>query len=484
MMKSKTQRVKTERRTKADYWTLRTLRFFPISTFGLLSDFGFRISALSLLFLLTFFPHLTLAAPLPFQTWAPTPPMGWNSWDCFATTVTESQVKAQADYMAEHLARYGWKYIVVDIQWYEPHATGYDYRKNAPLNMDEFGRLWPATNRFPSSSESVGFKSLSSYVQAKGLKFGVHLLRGIPRQAVAQNTLVKGTQVHAADIADTNSICRWNGDMYGVDLSRSGAQDYYNSVFELFAQWGVDFVKVDDISRPYHKSEIEAIRHAIDHTGRPMVLSLSPGETPVAQGEHVSQNANLWRISDDFWDKWSLLLPQFERLRKWTPYRGAGHFPDADMLPLGVVGMGRPTKLTRDEQYTLMTLWCIARSPLIYGGDMTKLDPFTLSLITNAEVLAVNQDSSGNRELFHRDGLVGWVADVPGSPDKYVALFNTRDAQPDAPAAHVTISLTDLGFSSECRVRDVWQQRDLGTSRTEFAAEINAHGAGLYRFAP
>ncbi len=421
------------------------------------------------------------ADPPAFQTWGPSPPMGWNSWDCFATTVTEAQTRAQADYMADRLAPYGWRYIVVDIQWYEPHATGFDYRKGAPLVMDEFGRLWPATNRFPSSVGGVGFKALSDYVHGKGLKFGLHLLRGIPRQAVRQNTSVRGTQVHAVQIADTNSTCAWNGDMYGVDMSRPGAQAYYDSVFRLFAEWGVDFVKVDDISRPYHKAEIEGIRKAIDRSGRPMLLSLSPGETPLAQGEHVSSNANMWRISDDFWDRWSLLLPQFERLRQWTPYRGPGHFPDADMLPLGVVGMGRRTKFTRAEQYTLMSLWCIARSPLIFGGDMTKMDSFTLSLLTNSEVLAVNQHSTRNHELFHTHGLVAWVADVPDSSDKYVALFNTQDAQPGATSARVTVEFAQLGLTGNCRVRALWEQKDLGSFQGRFSAQLPSHGAGLYR---
>lgn len=419
------------------------------------------------------------ASPL-FQTWAPTPPMGWNSWDCFATTVTEAQTRAQADHMAEQLARYGWQYIVVDIQWYEPHARGFDYRKGAPLVMDEFGRLWPATNRFPSAADHVGFKALSDYVHSRGLKFGLHLLRGIPRQAVRQNTLVQGTQIHAAQIADTNSTCAWNGDMYGVDMSRTGAQDYYDSVFRLFADWGVDFVKVDDIARPYHKPEIEAIRRAIDRSGRPMLLSLSPGETPLSEGAHVSTHANMWRISDDFWDRWPLLLPQFKRLRQWTPYRGPGHFPDADMLPLGVIGMGRRTKFTPEEQYTLMSLWCIARSPLIFGGDMTRMDSLTVALLTNSEVLAVDQHSTRNHELFHTNGLVAWVADVPDSSDKYVALFNTRDAAPDATTAQVTVEFAQLGLTGECRVRALWQQKDLGSFRGRFSAELPSHGAGLY----
>jgi hypothetical protein len=218
--------------------------------------------------------------------------------------------------------------------------------------------------------------------------------------------------------------------MYGVDMSKPGAQAYYDSVVALLASWGVDYVKVDDISRPYHdhEAEIEAIRRAIDRTGRPMVLSLSPGETALTAAEHVKQHANLWRISDDFWDNWPALHAQFERLRNWNPHRGPGHWPDADMLPFGVLDLGRrTTRFTPDEQMTVMSLWSIARSPLMHGGDLTKTDAFTMSLLTNAEVLAVNQHSTNNRPLFDRDGLIAWIADVLDSPDRYVALFNTRD---------------------------------------------------------
>ncbi len=375
-----------------------------------------------------------------FLQWAPTPPMGWNSWDSFATTITEAQTKAQADVMAAQLARHGWQYVTVDIQWYEPNATGYDYRKGAKLSMDEWGRLLPATNRFPSAAGGVGFKALADYVHGKGLKFGVHLMRGIPRQAVEANTPVKGTPYRAADIANQNSVCEWNTDMYGVDMTKPGAQAYYDSVFQLFAAWGVDFVKVDDLSRPYHtnQAEVEAVRTAIDHAGRPMVLSLSPGETALTAAEHVKRHANMWRISDDFWDNWPALAEQFERLRKWAPHCGPGHWPDADMLPFGVLDIGRrTTHFTRDEQRTVMTLWSIARSPLIMGGDLTKLDDFTLTLLTNDEVLAVDQHSTGGRELFNHDNLIGWIADVPGSADKYIALFNARDRVPLDPTKAV-----------------------------------------------
>lgn len=420
-----------------------------------------------------------------FLMWAARPPMGWNSWDCFATTITEAQTKAQADVMAEKLKTHGWEYIVVDIQWYEPNAKSFEYRKNATLVTDEFGRLLPATNRFPSAANGVGFKVLADYVHGKGLKFGIHLMRGIPRQAVRENTLVKGTNVRARDIANTNSICTWNPDMYGVDMTKPAAQAYYDSVFELIASWGVDYVKVDDLSRPYHanEKEVEAIRKAIDRAGRPMVLSLSPGETALTAAGHVQQHANLWRISDDFWDTWPALHEQFERLRKWNLSRGPGHWPDADMLPLGVLEMGkRKTHFSRDEQYTLMTLWSIARSPLMLGADLTKLDEFTLSLLTNDEVIAVNQTSSGNKELFHRGDFVVWVADVAGSKDKYLAVFNAPASRTNLAAAIIPVALADLGFSGPVKVYDLWQRQEVGVWTGVFAPEqLPGHGAGLYR---
>jgi alpha-galactosidase len=370
-----------------------------------------------------------------FHSWALRPPMGYNSWDSFATTITEVQVKAQADYMALHLARHGWQYIVVDIQWYEPNATGFEYREGAELALDSNGRLLPAAGRFPCCRE--GFRPLADYVHGKGLKFGLHLMRGIPRKAVEKNLPIADRSERARDIADVRDTCAWNPDMFGVDMSKPGAQAYYDSVFAQFAAWGVDYVKVDDISRPYHDNiaEIEAIRAAIDRSGRPMVLSLSPGATALSAAEHVKRHANLWRISDDFWDNWDLLREQFERLRAWNPHRGPGHWPDADMLPFGVLDLGRrSSRFTPDEHFTVMTLWAIARSPLMHGGDMTKMDDFTLSLLSNDEVLAVNQASTDNRPLFDRDGLIAWIARPEAGNDRYLALFNARDRQPLDPA--------------------------------------------------
>jgi hypothetical protein len=442
-------------------------------------------------------------ATRPFHAWAPTPPMGWNSWDCFGAGVNEEQTLANADYMEKHLKSHGWNFVTIDIQWYEPLAHTDQYRKNAALEMDVSGRLLPAANRFPLTRETRSFKPIADALHRKGLKFGLHLLRGIPRQAVVQNVPILGTDVQAADIADKNDICRWNDDMFGVDMSKPGAQAYYDSVFALLASWEIDLVKVDDLSRPYHKAEIEAIRKAIDKTGRPIVFSTSPGNTPLDQGEHVAAHANIWRISDDFWDNWGALYEQFDRLDRWTPYRGPGHFPDADMLPLGEIRTWDPknhhTHFTHDEQVTLMTLWCIARSPLIVGADLPGNDDFTLSLLTNDEVLAVNQRSTNNRQLSAKANRIIWMADAVDSPDKYVAIFNAnpqppqqRGTDPKAEAdptttrpAAITVSLKELGLEGNgWRVRDLWRHQDVPGPSKQLLVQVNPHGAGLYRLSP
>ncbi|HPC95715.1 MAG TPA: glycoside hydrolase family 27 protein [Sedimentisphaerales bacterium] len=423
-----------------------------------------------------------------FWSWAPTPPMGWNSWDCYGPTVREAEVKANADYMAEHLRSHGWQYVVVDIRWFVENTKAHGYNQTDPRYvMDEYGRFLPAANRFPSAAGGKGFKPLADYIHSRGLKFGIHVMRGIPVEAVRKNTPILGSSARAADVYSTEQQCPWLRDMYTIVADRPGAQEYYDSIFQLYASWDVDYVKIDDLSRPYHRAEIELIRRAIDGCGRPMVLSTSPGATPLEAAEHVKTHANLWRISDDFWDRWVDILEMFERCRNWAPHSGPGHWPDADMLPLGRIsirgerGDDRRTRLTRDEQITLMTLWSIFRSPLMFGGDLPSNDEFTLSLLTNDEVLAVNQNSTNNRQLYRRDGLIAWAADIPDSNDKYVALFNTRDANE---AASVNVPFDMVGLQGCCLVRDLWGRKDLGAFSDEFGASIPSHGAGLYRIGP
>ena len=168
------------------------------------------------------------------------PPMGWNSWDCYGASINEEALLGNARYMHDHLKEYGWEYVICDIQWYEPTADSHEYHKFAKLEMDEYSRLLPAVNRFPSAAGGKGFGPIADQIHDMGLKFGIHIMRGIPRQAVHNNTKILGSDATARDIAHPASICMWNTDMYGVDAEADGAQEYYNSIFKLYAQWGIE----------------------------------------------------------------------------------------------------------------------------------------------------------------------------------------------------------------------------------------------------
>lgn len=419
-----------------------------------------------------------------------TPPMGWNSWDCYGAAVTEEQLLGNAEYMRDNLKQYGWQYVVCDIQWYEPNAKDNDYNNFTELCMDEYSRLIPAENRFPSSKGGKGFKPIADKIHEMGLKFGIHIMRGIPRQAVHRNTKILGSDKTARQIAHHFSVCPWNTDMYGVNPHADGAQQYYNSLFELYASWGVDFVKVDDIAntefKPYEpysaKEEIEMIRTAIDSCGRDMVLSLSPGPAQVENAEHLSLYANMWRMTGDFWDVWDKLYGMFEKAEKWYPYVKEGCWPDCDMLPLGNISRNgcchgekdRMSQFTHNEQITLMTLWCIFRSPLMFGGELRNNDDWTLSLITNEEVLNVNQHSHGAHPVADYQNIKIWLSQSEkGEP--IIAVFNT-----DSTNKKIGIKFSDLGIGGRYTVRDLWQKNDISVNADSICTNINPHGAVLY----
>ncbi len=369
---------------------------------------------------------------LAFKKWAATPPMGWNSWDCFGPSVNESEVKANADYMAENLKDYGWEYIIVDIRWYiDNQTTGHYNRYNeSDFVIDKYGRYMPSPKRFPSAANGKGFKPLADYIHDLGLKFGIHIMRGVPKEAVHNKMPVKGTKNITADqIYSTELECTWLQDNYTVVKGKEGSQEYYNSILELYASWGVDYIKVDDLSRPYHADEIEMIRKAIDQSGRPIVFSMSPGATPIDQHEHAKNNANLWRTIDDFWDNWAQLNYSFGVCAEWAPYITKGAWPDADMLPLGKFIRGeratnRYTNFTKNEQYTLMSLWSMFKSPLMFGGNLPDNDAFTNSLLSNNEVLYVNKYSKKNKEWYTKEDITAWTAEDPKNGDVFLALFN------------------------------------------------------------
>jgi len=349
--------------------------------------------------------------------------------------------------------------------------------------MDEWGRLVPHEHKFPSAFGGKGFKPLADYVHGLGLKFGIHVMRGIPRQAVWSRSPVSGAPGITADmIADTLSKCPWMNHMYGLNMSRPGAQEYLNSLLQLYASWGVDFIKVDDIARPYSEAEIEGYQKAIQACGRPVVLSLSPGETPVTRAGHAAKYSNMWRMADDFWDNWKQVLKMFEYAKNWEGVGGPGHWPDCDMIQIGKlskrgpVGKERYSRFTEDECYTHMNFWIIYRSPLMLGGNLPENRDLELRLFTNEEVITVNQHGQHPRQLYKKDGSMVWVSQAGDTKDFYVALFNIANTAHDCP-----VDFASLGLKGKVLVRDLWKKTDLGTFKTSFKQQINPHGSLLLR---
>lgn len=422
------------------------------------------------------------------------PPCGWNSWDCFGAAVTERRLRENADYMAKYLKPYGWEYIVCDIQWYEPLAKSNDYNNFYPLCMDEYGRLLPAENRFPSAAGGKGFSEIAAYCHSLGLKFGIHIMRGVPRQAVHAACPIKGSTATCRDIAHHFSVCSWNTDMYGCK-NTAAAQEYYNSVFELYASWGVDFIKCDDIAvtefrkwdSPYSAAyEIEMIRRAIDRAGRDMVLSLSPGPAATENAAHLRKHADMWRMTGDFWDSWEKLYEMFDYCEAWQ-HEPAGAWPDCDMLPLGVLAKNAPchgtanrrTQFTKPEQLTLMTLWGIFKSPLMFGGNLPENDEWTLSLLTNEEYIKMHRAADRGREILRKEGKNGGVIawQSCGKDCKYFALFNTKNTPQN-------ISLDIRSFvmpGTPYSLYDIWAKAERGTVKNKITAAVDAHGAALFR---
>jgi alpha-galactosidase len=436
-----------------------------------------------------FVPVVFLLAAASGQTrFAPTPPMGWNSWDSYGLSITEAEFQANVQSMSSGLKAHGWKYAVVDEGWYvkNPEAKPGAFQ----FTMSADGRFQPAVNRFPSAANNAGFKPLADYVHGLGLKFGIHIIRGIPKEAVRKDLPIAGSAFHTAEAADTYDTCPWNADNYGVKFTPAG-QAYYDSIARLYAGWGIDFIKVDCIaSHPYKPDEIRMLGEALRKTGRPIVLSLSPGPAPIDKVSELREFANMWRISDDVWDLWShdpkvsfpqSLSQQFAVTANWAKYVVPEHWPDADMLAIGYLGPRpgsgppRQTRFTHEEQRTLLTLWSIFRSPLFMGGNLTKLDDWTRSLLTNDEVIAVNQRSNSGHEVSRDTKRTVWVAKDEASRGAYVAIFNLSSA-PQA----IEYPLQSLGFGVSVEIRDLWNKRDLGRA-DRLKAQLPPHDAALYK---
>jgi len=439
------------------------------------------------IFLTSFFSNAqkTVLKKDEFKQWAQTPPMGWNSWDCYGPTVEEHEVKANADYMAKELKKYGWEYVVVDIRWFVENDKAGGYNQTDPRYViDQYGRYLPAVNRFPSAKDGQGFKPLADYIHKKGLKFGIHIMRGIPKKAVEEKMPIKGANGVTADQIYTTALqCEWLKDNYTIVADKPGAQEYYDSIFELYAQWGVDFIKIDDLSRPYHEGEINLIRNAIDKCGRKIVLSTSPGETPISAAPHVKEHANMWRMVDDVWDTWPHITHLMDVAQKWYPHIAPGTWPDCDMIPLGRIsvrgerGNDRMTRLTKDEQYTLITFFNIFKSPLFFGGDLPSNDAFTLSLLTNKEVVKMQKESTDVKQLFQQDGKIAVTSKNPKDGSIYLALINISDAD----SQKVSVNLSDLGIAGFASGSNMWTGEKLNLSSKEVSATLKPHSSVLYK---
>ncbi len=417
------------------------------------------------------------------------PVMGWNSWDNYGLDITEEEFKAQVDYVATYLKPFGYTYMTIDAGWYAPCLSADKDNPCYKDNLTKYNTLtdangvWiPTPNRFPSAKNG-SFKALADYVHSKGLKFGLHIQRGIPWDAVDKDKPILGTKLRAKDIANTADNCLWWDATVGVDMSKPGAQEYYNSCFKSYAAWGVDLVKVDDLSYPYHADEITAYRMAIEASGRNMVFSLSPGSTPTQVRHHVMTHSDMWRISADFWDTWPQLKKQFDIVEKWMIWQSEGHYADLDMLPVGIVGSrsddagstGRRSRFTNDELQTMMGLWCMFKSPLILGGDVTQLTDFEKNLITNKDLIAINQSSKKRKKISRVDDKFIMTCESGDGKNVFIALFNLTDAD-----AIIDVSAKDIGVVRNAEAQNLLVAGTVNIA-DKLSVDVAKHGVAIFK---
>jgi hypothetical protein len=380
--------------------------------------------------------------------------------------------------------------VVIDADWFVSNPVPEGNSKEFQYVMDDYGRYLPAISRFPSAGGEAGFRPLAEYVHSLGLKFGIHILRGIPKQAVTKNLAIEGSSYHSVDAADVSDICPWNFDNYGVDPTKPAGQAYYDSIARLYASWQVDLIKVDCISsHPYKGDEIRMLRDALDKTNQPIVLSLSPGPAPRDKVDEMRKYAEMWRISDDIWDIWHSGVDypqgvgdQFANAAKWAGVSESGHWPDADMLPVGYLGpapgWGKPrqTRLTHDEQRTLLTLWSMFRSPLMVGGNLKVSDDWTINLLTNAEVIEVDQHSKESHPVITSEETVVWLSRPALGDGYYLAVFNISTR-----IAKLQYEWKAFGLrSAKYKARDLWEHKDVRPA-TSIELTLSPHACKLYR---
>ena len=441
---------------------------------------------------------------------AKTPPMGWNSFDSYGVYLHEKAAMENLEAFAEKLKPHGYEYFVIDAGWFGEfilqEGTIYPAEKHAvKVKFNEFGLLQPSDTYFPN-----GLNPIIDRCHELGLKFGLHLMRGIPRAAVKANTPVKGTQYFAQDIADTTSICVWNHQNYGVDMSKPGAHEFYNSLINQMAEWGVDFIKYDDIV-PFPE-EVKAVANAIAQCGRPIVLSLSPGGNVDPSQLEAFQKSQMLRVTADIWDDQEGINDCFEAWHKWQGKERPGFWIDMDMIPFGQLqlmsqkpagvagheskseltekmrsgqltpfellsgkGFNRISEFTNDQMYTFITLRALSASPLMMGGDLPTLDEFSLKLITDKDVLECNQNGVMGSLVYEKDGVEIWKTPKKNTKDGWIGVFN-RTGENQA----ISLKPENLGLDTAAsyQLQDVWNTTELPT--LDF--KINPNGVVFLKY--
>jgi alpha-galactosidase len=398
-----------------------------------------------------------------------TPFMGWSSWSYVGKDPTEAKIEAQARVEASKLKAYGYNYVLLDDWYYLNPAT----------TVDQYGRWVIDASKFPH-----GIAAVASYVHSLGLKFGFYLTPGIPVAAVNKNTPIEGTSYHAKDIADTSKHeINYNFGhgtnvpvMDYINYSKPGAQAFINSWADQLASWGVDFLKVDGVGS-FDIPDVQAWSTALKQTGRPILFDLS-NELNINDVGTWQKYANAWRIDGDVecyscgsrLTKWSDVATRFADAPKWVNDGKSGGWNDLDALQ---ISDGARNGITNTERQTYMTLWSIEDAPLYAGDDLTSMDSYGLSLLTNKAVIAVDQAGHIAHPVSQASNQQVWFANN-GNGTYTVALFNLGGA-----TATVKANWSSLGFSGSATVRDLWSSTNLGKFTGSFSASLASHASRL-----
>jgi len=424
---------------------------------------------------------------------AQTPPLGWNSFDSYGINIYEEVAMKEIDAFIEKFAPYGYEYFVIDNGWFaSPKSEMYkgylmpvaDKTIPTEVSTDEYGIPAPSKQFFPN-----GLKPMADKLHAKGLKFGVHLMRGIPRVAVEKDLPIKGTNYSAKDIYTIFDDCTWCIFMHGVDMTKPGSQEYYNSVFKQFADWDIDFVKVDNVTQ--FPAEIEGYVKAIEQCGRPMILSLSAGGTSNIDYLGTYKKTNMVRTTPDIWDNQIAIERSFESMRKWQGLEQPGFWPDLDMIPFGELCiLRRPEvenkspnksqeelmgkmhhwcKFTEPQKETFITQRAIAASPIMIGGSMITMDEHSYKLLTHPEMLACVKNGVHGK-LFHVENNIElWSAPVANKDrwgfqeymykEGWAAFFNRTDK---AQTFEVKGKFLNFMQNGTYNLKDVWGKQSVG----------------------